>query len=137
HGFEATHGLSSRDASGLVLAFRDGVPLPDPAAGPGVMALKRAMDVVLSLLALVMLLPVLLLIAAAIKATSPGPVLFRQRREGLGGRPIHIHKFRTMYLDRCDAAGGAQAVADDPRITPVGRILRRASLDELPQLFNV
>src|SRR5690606_14512117 len=98
--------------------------------------LKRAADLVLSLALLVLLAPVMAAIAAAIKLTSPGAVFFRQKRYGLDGREILVWKFRSMT---CVENGTAvrQATKDDARITPVGRLLRRTSLDELPQLLNV
>lgn len=97
---------------------------------------KRASDLVLAGVALVLLSPVALAIAAAIKMTSPGPVLFRQRRYGVDGREIVVYKFRTMT---CLEDGGVvkQATRDDPRTTPIGRILRQYSLDEIPQFLNV
>jgi len=97
---------------------------------------KRAIDLVASLLLLLILLPLLLVLAALVKATSPGPVLFRQLRHGAGMRPFSILKFRTMY-DREPGPNVVQATRNDPRVTPLGRILRRTSLDELPQLINV
>ena len=97
---------------------------------------KRFMDVTLAAATVVALSPALLAIAAAIKLTSPGPVLFRQRRYGLEGREIVIYKFRTMSVAE-DSGWVAQARRDDPRVTPLGRILRRWSLDEFPQLINV
>jgi len=75
--------------------------------------------------------------ALAVKLTTPGPVLFRQRRVGQDGEVIEVLKFRTMYADRCDPNAAQQTRRNDPRITPVGRFLRRFSLDELPQLLNV
>lgn len=99
--------------------------------------LKRAMDIFAAGMALILLSPILLLIAAAIKATSPGPVLFHQRRYGYRNRRFRIHKFRTMYIHLEDKSGTRQTTQDDSRITPVGRILRATSLDELPQLINV
>lgn len=108
---------------------------------------KRVIDVVLSATALVVLSPVLLAIAAMIKITSPGPVLFQQTRCGLGGRRFTLYKFRSMInnaeqlraelhqLNELD--GPVFKISDDPRITTVGRWLRRFSLDELPQLWNV
>ncbi|WP_041528814.1 sugar transferase [Pelagibacterium halotolerans] len=101
------------------------------------LALKRVMDVLVSAITLIMLSPAFLLIAVAIRTSSKGSILFRQTREGLNGKPIEIYKFRTMYIDRCDISGVAQTTSDDPRITPIGRFLRRTSLDELPQLFNI
>ena len=108
---------------------------------------KRVFDVVLSFAALVVLSPFLLAIAAMIKITSPGPVLFRQTRCGLGGRRFTLYKFRSMINNAeqmraelhqlNEADGPVFKITDDPRITPVGRWLRRFSLDELPQLWNV
>ncbi len=101
--------------------------------------LKDAQDRLLALLALVIFAPVLLAIAIAIRIASPGPVFFRQTREGYGGREFRIFKFRTMHAT--DAAQEANrlrlAVRHDPRVFPLGAFLRRTSLDELPQLFNV
>jgi putative colanic acid biosynthesis UDP-glucose lipid carrier transferase len=85
---------------------------------------------------LLLLAPVMVLIAVAIKCTSPGPIFFRQRRYGLDGREIVVYKFRTMRVTE-DGAVLRQATVDDPRVTPLGRMLRRSSLDELPQLINV
>lgn len=102
--------------------------------------LKDALDRGLALMALIFLAPLMLMIAAAIKLTSPGPVLYRQARCGFNREMINIYKFRSMYVHRCDALDGAQvqqAVRGDPRITPLGRLLRRTSLDELPQMLNV
>jgi lipopolysaccharide/colanic/teichoic acid biosynthesis glycosyltransferase len=77
------------------------------------------------------------LIAVAIKLDSRGPVLFRQKRYGFNNDLIEIYKFRSMYVDAADAAADRLVTKDDPRVTRVGRIIRKASLDELPQLFNV
>ena len=96
---------------------------------------KRASDIVLSALAVLLTAPVMLAIAIGIRRSSPGPVLFRQRRYGLDGRQIVVYKFRTMTV--CEDGAIAQATRADPRVTPFGRWLRRSSLDELPQLFNV
>jgi lipopolysaccharide/colanic/teichoic acid biosynthesis glycosyltransferase len=95
---------------------------------------KRAFDLLLSALGLLLLTPVLLLIALWVKLDSPGPVFFRQERVGRFGRPFFIHKFRTM---RVDNAGLQITVGVDPRITRAGRVLRAAKLDELPQLWDV
>lgn len=98
---------------------------------------KRVFDILAAGGGLLALLPILLLIALAIKLTSRGPVFFRQTRIGFRQEPFQIYKFRSMYVDRCDHSGVSQTVADDDRVTPIGRILRRTSLDELPQLINV
>jgi lipopolysaccharide/colanic/teichoic acid biosynthesis glycosyltransferase len=95
---------------------------------------KRALDLVAAAVGLVLLSPVLLLTALAVRASVGSPVLFRQVRPGLHGRPFRLVKFRTMR-DNVDAAG--QPLPDAQRITPVGSFLRRASLDELPELWNV
>ncbi len=100
-------------------------------------AAKRSMDIVVSLLTLVVHLPLLLLIALAITLDSPGPILFRQRRIGLHGRPFEMLKFRTMQLCPPDRGRLRQTCPNDPRVTPVGALLRHMSFDELPQLWNV
>lgn len=97
---------------------------------------KRASDLLLASVALVLLSPLALAIAVAIKMTSPGPVLFRQRRYGVDGREIVVYKFRTMTCLE-DGSVVKQATRDDPRTTPIGRILRQYSLDEIPQFLNV
>lgn len=96
--------------------------------------LKRAFDVAAAGAGLVVLSPVLLAVAAAIKASDPGPVFFRQTRAGLGFKPFEIFKFRTM---RAGGGGSLLTAGGDGRVTPIGRLLRRTKLDELPQLFNV
>jgi putative colanic acid biosynthesis UDP-glucose lipid carrier transferase len=97
---------------------------------------KRGMDLGLGLLALLVLSPFLLIVALVVKLSSPGPVIFRQRRYGLDGQIIDVYKFRTMTVTE-DGPVVQQATRDDDRITPVGRFLRRFSIDELPQLLNV
>lgn len=117
--------------------------------------LKRALDIVITLVAIVATLPVLLVAAALIRIESPGPILFRQRRRGIDGKPFEIYKLRTMLAGAGDAGhreyvtsliAGAQSpgstgaiykLTEDPRLTNVGRWLRRLSIDELPQLWNV
>jgi putative colanic acid biosysnthesis UDP-glucose lipid carrier transferase len=97
---------------------------------------KRMMDIALGGIALLFCLPAILIITVAVKLTSRGPVFFRQRRYGLNGAEIMVYKFRSMYV--CDdGALVQQATKEDSRVTAVGRFLRRTSLDELPQLFNV
>lgn len=98
--------------------------------------MKRAFDMVLSLLGLVVLSPLLALAAASIAIESGRPILFRHTRLGLGGREFGMYKFRSMVKDAA-AVGPWHTASDDPRITAVGRFLRRTSIDELPQLLNV
>lgn len=110
-------------------------------------AAKRAFDFCLTLMGLIATWPIFLLIALAVKASSPGPVFFVQKRVGLNGQSFGMIKFRSMYADaearRAEVLGSSDRegicfkAKDDPRITPVGRVLRRLSLDELPQIFNV
>ena len=98
--------------------------------------LKRASDIVFSLILLVLLSPLLLAIALAVKLTSPGPVIFKQRRYGLDGKEILVYKFRSMTVCE-DGNQILQAQKQDNRITPLGAFLRKTSLDELPQFINV
>jgi lipopolysaccharide/colanic/teichoic acid biosynthesis glycosyltransferase len=108
---------------------------------------KRLIDIIFSLSALLLLSPLMIAIALAIKLTSRGPVLFTQMRSGIGGKPFRIYKFRTMIPDadriknqllhHNEQDGPAFKMTCDPRITRIGRILRKTSLDELPQFFNV
>jgi putative colanic acid biosynthesis UDP-glucose lipid carrier transferase len=98
--------------------------------------LKRVLDVILASILLVVAAPLFLILALGVKLTSPGPVFFIQRRYGLDGEEIRIFKFRTMSVCE-DGPHIAQVKRDDPRLTPFGKFLRRTSLDELPQLFNV
>jgi putative colanic acid biosysnthesis UDP-glucose lipid carrier transferase len=97
---------------------------------------KRLTDIILSVVILLLLLPLLLIVAVMVKWTSPGPIIFKQRRYGLDGREIAVYKFRTMYVTE-DGPQIRQASKSDERITPIGALLRRSSLDELPQLINV
>jgi lipopolysaccharide/colanic/teichoic acid biosynthesis glycosyltransferase len=116
---------------------------------------RRALDVMLASAVLLVLIPVVLAVALAVRLTSPGPVFFRQRRLGRGMRPFTVLKFRTMHADadsklhrdyvqslighdpKPQSSGGLYKLAGDPRVTNVGRFLRSWSLDELPQLWNV
>lgn len=100
-------------------------------------SLKRGFDITFSLTVLVVLLPVMLLIALAVKLDSPGPVFFKQARWGKGQKQIRILKFRSMRTDLCDASGVSQTIDGDPRVTRLGSFLRKSSLDELPQFINV
>lgn len=115
------------------------VPLREAALAPRQAIHKRLFDIFASSAAILVLSPVLLGAALAVRLSSPGPVLFCQPRWGRDGQTFQIFKFRSMYVNQCDTGRGtvAQATRHDPRITPVGRILRSTSIDELPQLFNV
>jgi lipopolysaccharide/colanic/teichoic acid biosynthesis glycosyltransferase len=97
---------------------------------------KRAFDIAVALAGLLLLLPLLSVVALLIKVGSPGPIFFKQERVGRGFRPFLIYKFRTMVQD-APRLGAAITSGNDPRITRIGRILRKTKLDELPQLFNV
>lgn len=99
--------------------------------------LKASMDYVLGIIFIIVLLPVMALIAIAIRLESPGPVIFRQARYGFANRVFYIYKFRTMFHSTASERKTVQATRFDPRITRIGFVLRRFSLDELPQLFNV
>lgn len=99
--------------------------------------MKRTFDVVFSATGLLLSAPIWLLIAAAVKVYDGGPVLLAQARVGRGGRVFRAWKFRSMIPDAERHTGAVQATPDDPRITPVGRWLRRRALDELPQLWNI
>jgi putative colanic acid biosynthesis UDP-glucose lipid carrier transferase len=117
----------------------DGIPVitlcETPFAGLDGM-IKRTFDVLFSMVALIILLPILLIISLGVKISSPGPVIFKQRRYGLDSKQILVYKFRTMTVAE-DGAVVVQATKQDQRITPFGRLLRQTSLDELPQFINV
>jgi Undecaprenyl-phosphate glucose phosphotransferase len=99
--------------------------------------MKWLFDKIVGGLALILLSPIMLLIAVAIKLDSRGPVLFKQKRYGFNNELIEVYKFRSIHVDQMDAAASKLVTRNDPRVTRVGRLLRRTSLDELPQLFNV
>jgi exopolysaccharide biosynthesis polyprenyl glycosylphosphotransferase len=109
--------------------------------------IKRALDVVFSTILLIFLTPVFVVVGALVRLTSPGPVFFRQIRVGLNKRQFNIYKFRTMVanaeqlqdqlLGMNEMSGPVFKIKKDPRVTPLGRFLRKTSIDELPQLFNV
>lgn len=104
------------------------------------LAIKHALDPVLAAGLLLVLGPLFLLLMTAVKLTSKGPIFYRQTRHGKDKKPFDIWKFRSMYVDDCDDRLGAairQATQGDPRVTPLGRLIRRTSLDEMPQLLNV
>lgn len=124
----------------MTVSDLEGMPIlsvrESPLHGFGGM-LKRGVDLLGAAVGLVVFSPLMLAIAAVLRLTSPGPVIFKQRRVSLGGEEFNIYKFRTMYQAEDEHAGAGWTKRDDPRITPMGRWLRRTSLDELPQLFNV
>ncbi len=99
--------------------------------------LKDALDKIIALVAIICLSPVMAGVALAVKLESKGPVIFKQKRFGFNNELIEVYKFRSMYIDRMDASAAKLVTKDDPRVTKVGHIIRKASLDELPQLFNV
>ncbi len=113
------------------------VPLSRKPLGWTQELMKRGLDLALASLALLVAGPLLLAIAAAVKLDSPGPVFFRQPRQGFNGQHFRIFKFRTMYHGSGDVRGAQLTRRDDPRVTRLGAFLRRTSLDELPQLLNV
>jgi lipopolysaccharide/colanic/teichoic acid biosynthesis glycosyltransferase len=99
--------------------------------------MKRAFDVALSGAGLLLSSPLWLIFGAAIKLEDGGPVFYSQERVGFGGRQFHALKFRSMHTDAESGVGAVQAVEDDPRVTRVGRFMRRTAMDELPQLWNI
>lgn len=107
--------------------------------GPRAQALlfQSAYSLVLGVIGMILTSPLMLLTAIAVKISSPGPILYRQRRVGLNGRVFTLYKFRSMYVDAEKRTGPVWAKVDDPRITPIGRWIRRLRLDELPQFWNV
>jgi exopolysaccharide biosynthesis polyprenyl glycosylphosphotransferase len=127
----STHWVDYVDIDGLMLASFGG-PAPKSLYEAG----KRFLDLLASLALVIVLSPVLLLAAAAVRLDSRGPVLFRQTRIGKNGKPFAMYKFRSMLVD-APAYSYSPKESQDPRITRIGRYLRKSSLDELPQLFNV
>ncbi len=107
-----------------------------PLSGWGLF-MKETMDRIIASLAIIMLAPVMAAVALAVRLESKGPVIFRQKRYGFNNELIEVFKFRSMYTDMSDATASKLVTKGDPRVTKVGRIIRKTSLDELPQLFNV
>jgi lipopolysaccharide/colanic/teichoic acid biosynthesis glycosyltransferase len=97
---------------------------------------KWLFDKIAASLALILLAPLMAVVAILIKLDSKGPVLFRQKRQGFNNELIEVYKFRSMYVDQSDMDASKLVTKDDPRVTRIGRILRKTSLDELPQLFK-
>jgi lipopolysaccharide/colanic/teichoic acid biosynthesis glycosyltransferase len=145
--FPSTVWLRDLEETNAAAIFPPATEDTVPGAIPWMDPVKRGVDVVVSLLGIVMTLPLWGLIALAVKATSRGPVFFSQERAGLHGRPFRMFKFRSMVVDAEaqlkkwvnieDLAEPVYKLKDDPRVTRVGRFLRRFGLDELPQLINV
>ncbi len=137
-GSFSSHRMASRLRASLLIYVIRGKILQN---------LKRSFDVIVSLFALLLLSPIMLGTAALVKLTSEGPVFFRQERVGKWGKSFYCFKFRSMYIDaekrkqeliqENEADGPVFKMKNDPRITAIGRILRKTSIDELPQLFNV
>jgi Undecaprenyl-phosphate glucose phosphotransferase len=130
-------GFSLLNHSMTEIAGLPAVNLSDTPMGGGNQIIKALEDRILALLIVPLITPLLFLIAIAIKVTSPGPILFKQKRHGWDGRVINVYKFRTMKLHDEEAGKIAQASKGDSRITPIGAFLRGCSLDELPQFYNV
>jgi Undecaprenyl-phosphate glucose phosphotransferase len=128
---EAKANSISRIGNLFVVHLRD-----RPISGISIV-IKQAADLVLATLMLLLFGPLMLLIAVAIKLDSPGPVIFSQYRYGIGNRLIYVRKFRTMFVEQEDPKCLQQTIRNDPRLTRIGQVLRRYSLDELPQIFNV
>ncbi len=132
--------LSEFISGGTTVTFFDGIPIFQIRETPmqGISGIvKRIIDIVFSLFALIVLSPLMLIIAATIRLTSPGKAIFRQERVGRAGKRFKIYKFRSMCADAEENVGHVWAKTEDPRQTALGKFLRRWSLDELPQFFNV
>lgn len=130
-GFKSYLVKSSLKSGRLRLVIAD---TPHGAMGGRI---KRLMDIILSATAIVIFLPIFIVVSIAVKLSSSGPVLFFQPRIGLNGKIFHLAKFRSMFHDMADYNSEIQTKKNDPRLTTVGKFIRRTSLDELPQLFNV
>ncbi|HHJ35210.1 MAG TPA: undecaprenyl-phosphate glucose phosphotransferase [Gammaproteobacteria bacterium] len=130
-------GFSLLNHSMTEIAGLPAVSLSDTPMGGGNQLVKALEDRLLALLIVPLIAPLLVLIAISVKVTSPGPILFKQKRHGWDGRVINVYKFRTMKLHVEEKGKVTQASKGDSRITPVGAFLRRTSLDELPQFYNV
>jgi putative colanic acid biosynthesis UDP-glucose lipid carrier transferase len=130
-------GFSILNHSMTEIAGLPAVNLSDTPMGGANRIVKELEDRLLAIIILVLIGPVALIIAALIKLTSPGPILFKQKRHGWDGRVINIYKFRTMIMHAEDDDCLTQACKNDPRVTKIGRFLRKTSLDELPQFYNV
>src|SRR5690606_21015171 len=97
---------------------------------------KRAFDIVFSIIGIILFSPIMIATAIAIKLASRGPIIFKPKRHGFNNEVIEVYKFRSMYADRCDPTARNAVTKNDPRVTRVGRFIRKTSIDELPQFFN-
>jgi Undecaprenyl-phosphate glucose phosphotransferase len=132
--------VSARKLSIKEIEYRDGITVATLAHRPlkhWSALQKRTEDTVLAVILLLLSAPLFLLAAVAVKWDSPGPIFSRQKRLGLNNDVIEVVKFRTMFVDQCDVSGAEQTRRSDTRVTRIGRFLRRTSVDEVPQLFNV
>jgi lipopolysaccharide/colanic/teichoic acid biosynthesis glycosyltransferase len=131
--------LRSGPQNRLPYSWKDDCPVtPAPSASRQFsFAIKRSMDLILAFFLILMFSPVFVVAALSIKITSKGPILFRQQRVGFMNREFNVYKFRTMHVGSQDSTGVTQTTADDARITRVGKILRKTSVDELPQIINI
>ena len=123
----------TEDLQGLPVINIRRVPLNDPLNA----AMKRAIDIFGAIVALILFSPIMLLTAILIKLTSPGPLIFCQERVGLHNRPFKMYKFRSMEVQAPEKEKSEWTTKRDPRVTPIGRVIRKTSIDEMPQLFNV
>lgn len=123
----------TEDLQGLPVINIRHVPLNDPLNA----TMKRVVDIFGALVALVLFSPIMLVTAGLIRLTSPGPVIFSQERVGLHNRPFKMYKFRSMEVQAPDKEKSQWTTKHDPRVTPIGRVIRKTSIDEMPQLFNV
>ena len=123
----------TEDLQGLPVIHIRRVPLNDPLNA----AMKRAIDIFGAIVALILFSPIMLLTAILIKLTSPGPLIYCQERVGLHNRPFKMYKFRSMEVQAPEKEKSEWTTKRDPRVTPIGRVIRKTSIDEMPQLFNV
>jgi len=130
-------GFSILNHSMTEIAGLPAVNLSDTPMGGANRVIKDLEDRLLAFVILLLISPIVILVSIAIKLTSPGPILFKQKRHGWDGRVINIYKFRTMVLHDEEGDCVTQACKDDPRVTKLGKFLRKTSLDELPQFYNV
>ena len=99
--------------------------------------MKRSMDIFGALVAIILFSPVMLVVSIIIKVTDPGPLIFKQERIGLKNKPFYMYKFRSMVVQKEKDEKKGWTVKNDPRVTPIGKFIRKTSIDELPQLFNI